>query len=146
MKKKNDLTERAKQQVQGAGLASSIGSKTQQRFEEAHAENPTPTKEEAIESVLDGLDPTTKSMMVSLFGKIEELKEQINRSHPRKKLSDDEARFTLNCPKEYIEKIREIAHINRVQIRDVICEAFKQYIEEYEEENGTIKVIEKVNK
>ncbi|HJD59406.1 MAG TPA: hypothetical protein LFW20_01835 [Rickettsia endosymbiont of Omalisus fontisbellaquei] len=48
------------------------------------------------------------------------------------------ASFVVNS--SYVEKLKAISYWDRKKIKDVVNEAFKNYIELYEQENGPIQL------
>ena len=58
-------------------------------------------------------------------------------------LNEDEDRATFIVNMDLLDKMKAIAYWQRLRIKDVVNEAFSQYIERYETENGPIPMPKK---
>lgn len=56
-------------------------------------------------------------------------------------LQEGYTRATIIAQVEQIDKLKEIAYQTRSSLRETIEQAFKEYIDNYEEQHGTVKVI-----
>ena len=82
-----------------------------------------------------------KSGLDALIGGGEE---NLNREEPRiiSKSSPEitkDTRATFVISEELVEKVKDIAYWERALIKEVVEEAFREYVEKYEKKNGSIK-------
>jgi hypothetical protein len=54
-------------------------------------------------------------------------------------LGQDEIRATYILPESYVEKLKLIAYWDRLSIKESATEMIKQYVDSWEEKNGSVK-------
>ena len=61
----------------------------------------------------------------------------------KKGLKNDETRATFIVREDLLEKLKAVAYLDRLNIKDVINEALDRYVGAYERQNGELKEIPK---
>lgn len=97
---------------------------------------PEPTPQEVIEPVVVAPQQTIISPAIVSEPEIVQPTPSV-----KKGLKGNETRATFIVDENLVEKLKAVAYWERLNIKDVINDAFQSYLDNFEKSNGTIKPV-----